>query len=167
MAARFPACAQILFFFLRIQSALEWQATAAATWIRPFYVPYNRRTKFWSSVDVVANDEIRWNILHVINASIRSGSTVPIMSTLSKRRCLSSFATSSSTSHPTRRRDIRHCAASCHNCQCWSLLVQTPSSTGYQYTWRHSVSYLPIHSISSPTTSTVIVDDAKLHLQAT
>ncbi|KIJ97592.1 hypothetical protein K443DRAFT_240198 [Laccaria amethystina LaAM-08-1] len=27
MAARFLACAQILFFFLRNQSTLEWQAT--------------------------------------------------------------------------------------------------------------------------------------------
>lgn len=134
MDAGFLACAQILFFFLRIQSALEWQATAAATWIRSLYVPYNPATKFWSNVDVVANDEIRWIILHVINASIRSGSTVPIMSTLSKRRCLSSLATLSSTSHPTRHRDIRHRTASCHNCQCWSLPVQTSSSTGYQYT---------------------------------
>jgi hypothetical protein len=117
---------------------------AAATWIRPLYVPHNPKTKFASSVDVVADDEIGWNILHVINASIRRGSTVPIMGTLPKRRCLSNLAVSSSTHHPTRRCDIRHRAASCQNHQYWSLPVQTSSSSIYVT----SFSELPSHSFN-------------------
>lgn len=73
MAARFLACTQILFFVARVlRNGKQRQQQPGLD--RPFYVPYNPKTKLSSSVDVVANDEIKWNILHVINASIRSGS---------------------------------------------------------------------------------------------